>query len=73
MNKIISHPDQVKVLNVEKPAIEQLYNKFFAPSTNPSWRQDEDNFSLDQPSPLKFVPSETTYGIESLLCHNFNG
>lgn len=73
MNNNLSQLSKATVLNVERPLVEETYNRFFVPDTNPTWRSDEDNFSLDQPSPLKFVPSETTYGIESLLCRKSNG
>lgn len=42
---------------------ERRYNQFFM-SPLPILRHDDnDNSSLEQPSPLKWVPSETTYGI----------
>jgi hypothetical protein len=43
------------------------YLQFFMPVV-PVWQHDNDNFSLDQPSPLKWVPTETTYGISSMTC-----
>ncbi len=73
MNTAMAYPEKVEVSKDEKLGVEEQYRHFFVPSPNPTWQRDEDNFSLDQPSPLKFVPSETTYGIESLLCPNFNG
>jgi hypothetical protein len=45
------------------PPAEVLYTTFFVPAPSPFWRNDEENFSLEQPSPFKWVPSETTYGI----------
>jgi hypothetical protein len=41
----------------------QHYVEFFIPRPSPMWIHDDLNFSLDQPSPLKVVPSETSYGI----------
>ncbi len=73
MNHTNANPDEVKVLNGEKLGVEEEYRQFFVPSPPPAWQQDDDNFSLDQPSPLKFVPSETTYGIESIVCPDFDG
>jgi hypothetical protein len=46
----------------------QDYAHFFIPRPSPMWPHDDVNFSLDQPSPLKVVPSETTYGIGLLTC-----
>jgi hypothetical protein len=43
--------------------LEAEYARFFVPTPSPLWPQDGINFSLEQPSPLKVVPSETTYGI----------
>ena len=47
---------------------EQVYRKYFAASPSPSWRHENDNFSLEQPSPFQVVPTETTYGMDSTLC-----
>lgn len=44
------------------PALVRQYLRFFSPVPSLG-RQDDDNFYFDQPSPLKWVPSETTYGI----------
>jgi hypothetical protein len=73
MNQTTGNPDKVEVLKDEKLGVEEQYLQFFVHNPRPAWQQADDNFSLDQPSPLKFVPSETTYGIESLLCPDFNG
>lgn len=42
---------------------EELYRQYFVATPSPQWKTDDDHFSLEQPSPLKWVPSETTYGI----------
>jgi hypothetical protein len=39
------------------------YLEHFVPNVCPAWEKDEDNFSLEQPSPLKLVPTETRYSI----------
>jgi hypothetical protein len=39
------------------------YQKFFISPAPRTWQEDEDIAPFDQPSPLKWVPSETTYGI----------
>jgi hypothetical protein len=45
----------------KQPALMRQYLRFFAP--NPHLSQlDESDFYFDQPSPLKWVPSETTDG-----------
>jgi len=46
--------------------IEQ-YKRFFVPNPSPLWRNDDTNFSVEQPSPLKVVPTETTYGVDDLV------
>jgi len=73
MNQTTANPDKVKVVKDEKPGVEEQYSQFFVRNPRPAWQSEDDNHSLDQPSPLKVVPSETTYGIESLLCPAFNG
>jgi len=47
--------------------IQEQYRKYFVPAPSPTWQNEYDNFSLEQPSPLKWVPSETTYGVNALL------
>jgi hypothetical protein len=51
-----------KALKQERLLVVKRYQRFFIPPPPPSWQSD-DNSSLEQPSPLKWVPSETTYGI----------
>ena len=58
----------LKALKAKKGGLEKQYEEFFVPRPSPLWLRDEDNFSLEQPSPLKWVPSETTYGIDVNLC-----
>lgn len=55
-------------LKIKRPAIQERYLNYFIPTPSPLWRSDDDNFSLEQPSPYKWVPSETTYGIDVTLC-----
>lgn len=44
--------------------LENDYSKFFIPKVSPEWANDDDEkFQLDQPSNLKLVPTETTYGV----------
>jgi hypothetical protein len=50
-------------LKSRKLPIVKRYQKFFYPIPSLVWRQDEDFSPFEQPSPLKWVPSETTYGI----------
>jgi len=47
--------------------VESEYLGYFVPIPSPLWRNDDENYSLEQPSPLKWVPSETTYGIGTLV------
>ena len=51
----------------EERTSEELYRNFFVPAPSPLWKNDDDNFSLEQPSPFKWVPSETTYGVGHIL------
>jgi hypothetical protein len=42
--------------------LERRYTLYFKP--NPSvWTTEESEFSLEQPSPVKIVQTEVTYGI----------
>ena len=43
--------------------LEYRYNQFFTPPPTRGWHQEEDTPIFDRTSPLKWVPSETTYGI----------
>ena len=53
-----------RVLRHKDLAFLERYQRFFVSPPSPSWQNDNsDNSSLEQPSPLKWVPSETTYGI----------
>ena len=47
--------------NSKHNSIELDYLEFFVPKVSPLWSQDQDQFSLEQPSPLEIVPTETTY------------
>jgi hypothetical protein len=46
--------------------LESEYLGYFVPPP-PVRSDDEDNYSLEQPSHLKWVPSETTYGVGPLV------
>lgn len=59
----------VKKMPAKKPpqadeSLEESYRMLFREQVSPLW-VDEDNsdYSLEQPSPFKIVPSLTTYGI----------
>jgi hypothetical protein len=52
-----------KALKRKKLSVVKQYERFFTPIPSLFWRQDEDIVFFEQPSPLKWVPSETTYGI----------
>ena len=53
----------------KKPAkadesLEESYRTLFREQVSPLWVDDENSdYSLEQPSPFKVVPSVTTYGI----------
>jgi len=47
-------------------SLEIKYNRFFVACPSPLWASDDDQFSLEQPSPLQRIESETTYGIGHL-------
>jgi hypothetical protein len=53
------------VLKQKKLSVTKRYQQFFSPIPSLFYRHDDGNVSLEQPSPLKWVPSETTYGIGS--------
>jgi hypothetical protein len=54
-------------LKSKTPTVQERYYQFFVPTPSPLWR-DNDNYSLEQPSPYVWVPTITTYGIDSTLC-----
>jgi hypothetical protein len=56
-----------KPLKAKKSTIQERYNQFFTPTPSPLWL-DNENYSLEQPSPFVWVPTITTYGIDSSLC-----
>ena len=44
--------------------MEESYRTLFREQVSPLWVDEENSdYSLEQPSPFKFVPSLTTYGI----------
>lgn len=51
----------------KEKSVESEYLGYFVPAPSPLWRSDDENYSLEQPSHLKWVPSETTYGIGHLV------
>jgi hypothetical protein len=55
-----------KVLKRESLSFVKHYQRFFIQPPPMPWQQDEDIMPFEQPSPLKWVPSETTYGIGTL-------
>jgi hypothetical protein len=57
-----------KPLKTKTPAVQEVYQRYFTPNPSPNWQAENDNFSLEQPSPFKWSPSETTYGIDVILC-----
>ena len=46
----------------EKP-LEESYRLIFREQVSPLWAEENSNYSLEQPAPVKFVPSVTTYGV----------
>ena len=45
-------------------SLEDSYRMLFRDQVSPLWIENEDSdYSLEQPSPFKIVPSVTTYGI----------
>jgi hypothetical protein len=55
-----------RVLKRESLLFVKHYQRFFIQPPPMPWQQDEDIMPFEQPSPLKWVPSETTYGIGTL-------
>jgi hypothetical protein len=66
--KSASNRAKIKSLRVKKATIQDQYTRFFVPAPSPLWVHDDEGFSLDQPSPYKWVETETTYGIDTTLC-----
>jgi hypothetical protein len=66
--KNISQKGKKQKESTRRPTIERQYLHFFTPLPSPVWQDEDDNFSLDQPSPYKYVQTETTYGIDITLC-----
>jgi len=63
---------KINSLKSKQVSLEEQYHRFFVAAPAPMWRQEGDHFSLEQPSPVKWVPSETTYGINQWLCATSN-
>lgn len=57
-----------KSSRTKQPPLQDQYNQFFVAAPLHLWRGDDNNFSLEQPSPYKWIPSETTYGIDVTMC-----
>jgi hypothetical protein len=51
-----------QVIPREEP-LEESHRLLFRERISPLWVEEDSNVSLDQPAPVKFVPSVTTYGI----------
>jgi hypothetical protein len=60
---------QSKSSSKKDPTIEEQYSEFFVPRVSPLWAKDENDFSLEQPSPLKVVPTETSYIVGGIVFH----
>ena len=58
----ISKSQTLSKKKASKLRIVKQYERFFTP-TPFVWQQNDDFVFYEQPSPLKWVPSETTYGI----------
>ena len=43
--------------------LEEAYRDLFREQVSPMWFYEESEYSLEQPSPVRVVPSVTTYGI----------
>jgi hypothetical protein len=43
--------------------IEETYREHFREQVSPMWFDEESEYSLEQPSPARFVPSVTTYSV----------
>lgn len=43
--------------------LEESYRMLFQQQISPLWAEEDSDYSLEQPAPVKFVPSVTTYGI----------
>ena len=56
-----------KTLRQKNNQLEERYSRFFVPSPSLMWRREDDNYSLDQPSPFRWYANETTYGIGTEL------
>jgi hypothetical protein len=56
-------PENRRSTAKKQKSLKEKYLGYFSPIHSPLWRNDDENYSLEQPSPLKWVPSETTYGI----------
>ena len=52
-----------KTFTEEEKPLEESYRQLFREQVSPLWTQEDSDFSLEQPAPVKFVPSVTTYGV----------
>lgn len=62
------HKSAVKQAHPAKPArqeklLEESYWRLFREQVSPLWVDEDSDYSLEQPAPVKFVPSVTTYGV----------
>jgi hypothetical protein len=44
-------------------SLAESYHLLFREHVSPLWVVEDSDYSLEQPAPVKFVPSVTTYGI----------
>ena len=47
----------------DETRLEEAYRLLFREQISPLWVEEDSDYSLEQPAPVKFVPSVTTYGI----------
>ena len=60
--KLMKRPLPGKKIQRAKP-IEETYRQIFREQVSPLWVEEDSDFSLEQPAPVKVVPSVTTYGV----------
>ena len=52
-----------KSKNSGRTSVERIYQRFFVPNDSPYQPSSKEDGPFEEPGPLKWVPSETTYGI----------
>ncbi len=58
----VKRPRPAKSIRQEE-FLEESYRQLFREHVSPLWVDEDSDYSLEQPAPVKFVPSVTTYGI----------